>query len=230
VIRASVIISVYNAENLIERAVKSALHQQLHSNEYEILVVDDGSTDRTLERLKPYEGQISLLKLNHGGLSKACNAALAKIAGPYFIRLDADDTLAPKALSTLIGDLDKDPEVGLVYADWMEIDPAGHENRCVVDPFNLFRLLACGVLFRTSIAREIGGYNDLLFEEYDFMLRYLRVMPKTHHVAEALYNYFRHGDNMTQKSGYWDKGWKEFIAKWGEGELSKWNFHEVYQA
>ena len=228
-VKVTVAIAAYNVQDYIETAVEGVLHQSLPSSEREILIVNDGSTDQTLDAVARFDGLVRIIDEPHRGLANACNTGLACARGDYFLRLDADDTLAPDALLMMSNCLSADPAVGCVYSDRIEVYPDGRRVRVSLANFNVFRTIACGVMFRTDIARAIGGYEDMLFEEYDFLIRYLLANPKRWYLSDPLYNYVIHASNMTGRAGYWNQGWKQIIEKWGEAELARWNYREVYQ-
>lgn len=100
--KISVIIAAYNAEEFIEETLDSVLHQMM--DEYEVIVIDDGSTDRTAEILDQYKKQynnIHIIKQENEGPSAARNAGLAIAKGEYLYFLDADDVLELDSLSSL---------------------------------------------------------------------------------------------------------------------------------
>lgn len=225
--KVTVLMAVYNAQDRVAEAVASALAQTLPPKEREVLVVDDGSSDRTVDILHGFGPAVRLLTQPHQGLAKTCNTGLAAARGTYLMRLDADDTLAPEALAVMARHLDDDPAAGCVYSDRVEISPEGQSVLISMQPFNLFRTIACGILFRTEQARSIGGYDELLFEEYDFLLRYLHANPNRLYVPQPLYRYVKRAASLTQQAGYWEQGWQQLVRKWGETELKQWSPHEV---
>ena len=226
--RVTVLIAAYNAEASIAEAVESALSQNPPAGGHEVLVVDDGSTDRTRGVLARFGGSLRVLDQPHRGLAAALNAGLAAAGGEGFLRLDADDTLAPGALQALAGGLAATPAAGCAYADRIEVFPDGRTERISLAAFNVFRTIGCGILFRTGTARAIGGYDDLLFEEYDFLIRYLMASPERVYVPEALYRYRRHAAGMTGRPRYWEEGMAQMRRKWGEAALARWGYHEVF--
>ncbi|MBO5745537.1 MAG: glycosyltransferase family 2 protein [Clostridia bacterium] len=99
----SVIIPVYNRENYIEECLLSVINQTYKA--LEIIVVDDGSTDRTFELCKSVrsgDGRITLIKGDHGGVSAARNKALDAATGEYVIFVDSDDVIYPTAIESLV--------------------------------------------------------------------------------------------------------------------------------
>ncbi|MCW5515667.1 glycosyltransferase family 2 protein [Muriicola sp. Z0-33] len=97
----SIIIATYNRSGTIERCISSILRQSF--SDLEIIVVDDGSTDNTLNVLKPYEDKIRLFKHPFNkGVCAAKNTGLNQIKGDWFAFLDDDDELLPHALETML--------------------------------------------------------------------------------------------------------------------------------
>ena len=112
----SVAIAAYNAERTIGRAVESVLRQTFQS--FELIVVDDASTDLTSKTLAPYlcsQRVRLLLAGSNRGLAHALNRALEACRGAYLLQLDADDWLEPDALEKLIDAFERNPDVGAVY-------------------------------------------------------------------------------------------------------------------
>jgi len=112
----SVIIPTYNRGAFIVEAVESVLAQTHHS--VEVIVVDDGSTDDTLERLAPYRSDIIIVRTNHGGAPHARNAGMKVAKGKYVSFLDSDDRYLPHKLALQVQILDRFPDVGLVYSEF----------------------------------------------------------------------------------------------------------------
>jgi glycosyltransferase involved in cell wall biosynthesis len=215
----TVVIAAYNAEQTIGAAIESALSQTLAANEFEVIVVDDGSTDATASIVRRFGSPVRLIEAPHRGLAATCNAGLNEALGERFIRLDADDALDPDCLLILERVMSVNPSVGCAFGDRLETFPDGRRVRVDLEPFDLLKMIACGTMFRTALAREAGGYDDLLFEEYDFLLRYLQRAPRTFHVPVPLYTYTRHDAGMTAQPDYWRDGWNQLVAKWGIDRL-----------
>ena len=99
----SFIIPAYNAEKTIERAIKSILEQEETSLEYEIIVVNDGSSDNLDEKMEQYQQneKIKYFKKENGGLSDARNYGLTKSKGEYIIFVDSDDYISKSILSDI---------------------------------------------------------------------------------------------------------------------------------
>jgi glycosyltransferase involved in cell wall biosynthesis len=110
----SVLIDTYNHERFIEEAVESVLAQNFPVADREILVVDDGSTDRTPELLRKFEPHIRVLRKQNGGQASAFNVGIPECKGEIVAFLDADDWWAPTKLSQVVAAMNEDPAIGFV--------------------------------------------------------------------------------------------------------------------
>ena len=103
--RLSIIVPVYNVEPFIERCLRSILNQDIAQDEYEIIVVDDGTPDRSAEiaqRIADENENIVVIHRENGGLSAARNTGLEHIHGRYVFFVDSDDYIEPKVLSAIL--------------------------------------------------------------------------------------------------------------------------------
>jgi len=119
----SVIIPTHNCADYIADTIESVLAQTY--GEYEIIVVDDGSTDDTKSALAPYMGKIHYLHQNNRGVAAARNAGIARARGEYIAFLDADDIWFPTKLALQVHALEANPAVGLAFADFLDFDDTG---------------------------------------------------------------------------------------------------------
>lgn len=217
----TILIANYNGEAFLERAITSALAQQLPRHTYEVLVVDDGSTDGSPAILERHQADITTLRLAHQGLPGACNEGIRAARGDYLMRLDADDELDPTILARTAAVLDQREDVAFVTTDRWEINEAtGSAVRVHVDPANIYDLIAPGVLFRRAALVEVGGYEHLYWEEYDVFIRLLRRFHAQHLVL-PLYRYHRHPASLTARVEDRRKAWEALIQKWGIEELRR---------
>jgi glycosyltransferase involved in cell wall biosynthesis len=122
---ASVVMPVYNAERYVEMAVRSALNSDL--GDIEVLVVDDGSKDRSLEIVTGIgDPRVVVVRLRPSGRpSRPRNVGIARARAPYVAFLDADDLIKPDKLSSAVAALDGHPEAGFAFADFERIDAQG---------------------------------------------------------------------------------------------------------
>src|ERR1700676_4365722 len=108
----SVLIDTYNHERFIAQAITSVLGQDMAMDEVEIVVVDDGSTDRTPEIVHRFEPRVRVLRKTNGGQASAFNAGIAECRGEIIAFLDGDDWWAPGKLGRVVEELQRNPQVG----------------------------------------------------------------------------------------------------------------------
>ncbi len=121
--KVSVIIPTYNRAALVVETLEGALAQSF--TDREIIVVDDGSTDDTREKLEPYRDRITYVYQDNGGVNAARNHGLAHASGEYIALLDSDDLWKPWLLELFASVLDRNPDVGFVYSDFSVLKPDG---------------------------------------------------------------------------------------------------------
>lgn len=220
----SVIIPTYNCGQYIERAIESIFSQSISSNFYEVIVVDDGSTDNTLGILEKYDNRIKVIKQTHEGLVSALNRGIRGACGNYIMRLDADDYLDDKILWATMNILLAKPKYQFVYTDrYVIAENSKRKLRVNVHKDGIFNMIGCGILFNSRVFETIGYYRDLLFEEYDLMLRIYENKIKGYYLQQPLYCYIKHKDSMTAQSNYWEDGWKQLKDIWGNDILGKYS-------
>lgn len=125
---ATVLIDTYNQERFIAEAVESVLQQDFPASETEILVVDDGSTDRTAEIVRKFGPRVRLLRKSNGGQASAFNAGIPEARGEIVAFLDGDDWWKPKKLSAVMKALAENPQAGVVGHGIVQIDDATKEG------------------------------------------------------------------------------------------------------
>jgi glycosyltransferase involved in cell wall biosynthesis len=121
--RVSVIIAVYNGAATVNRALQSVFAQTF--SDFEILVVNDGSTDDTASVLARHGDRIRIITQSNRGLSAARNAGARASSGEYLAFLDDDDEWMPAKLARCVPILDADPDCALVYTLALKVDPQG---------------------------------------------------------------------------------------------------------
>jgi len=194
---ASVIIPAYNAAAYVAEAIDSVLAQDYPL--VEIIVVNDGSKDNTLDVLRGYGDRIRVVDQANAGPPKARNAGLHAVRGEFVAFLDADDVWSPSKLSAQIAHLAAHPDVGTVYTRWhvwrADADgvfrvpqgqatlPARVGTVPQVSGWMYTRLLlechllTTTVLMRASLIRQIGEFDVTLYngDDYDYWLRASRI-------------------------------------------------------
>jgi glycosyltransferase involved in cell wall biosynthesis len=121
----SVIIPAYNCDRYIVQAVESVLQQEDCS--YEIIIIDDGSTDATEEVLAPYRDRLHYVKQKNQGVAAARNHGIAISKADFVAFLDADDYFLPDKLAPQADILIKSPDLGMVHSGWQRVDYQGNK-------------------------------------------------------------------------------------------------------
>ena len=203
--RISVYVPSHNYGRFLADAIESVLRQTV--DDWEMIVVDDGSTDGTHEVMNLYRGhpKISLHRTEGIGLPAVCNYALARARGKYVIRLDGDDVFDENILLVLVSMMERDPGLALVFPDYYLVDPFGEifaqERRERLYSANHMLDLppngAC-TLVRADVLKEVGGYREDLGAQDGFDL-WTKVTKKykSANVNLPLFYYRRHGTNLT---------------------------------
>jgi glycosyltransferase involved in cell wall biosynthesis len=197
----SVIMPAYNAAEHIAETIESVLIQNYRN--FELIVVDDGSTDNTRKIVTSFENdKIKYFYKDNGGPSGARNLAIKEAKGQYIMPLDADDMMTPDFIARHLAEFEKHPDVDLVYSDVLLIDENSTPIRIMNKPEYqdqryLIRDLFCAghpiVPFRLGIRRsvfeKIGFYDEdlLIGEDYDMMRRFVKAGLKLHHLSEPLH-------------------------------------------
>lgn len=204
--KVTVYIANHNYEKYVGQAIDSVLSQTFA--DFELIVIDDGSADGSAEIMRLYEShpKVQLIFQSQKGLNVTNNIAFRAARGEYFMRLDADDILAPEALAVLSSTLDRDPRVGLVFPDYYHIDERGEIIELVRrHDFEKVGLLdqpahgAC-TMIRRSCLEMIGGYNEA-YNCQDGVDIWLRLIEhyQIKNVNVPLFYYRRHGANLTSQ-------------------------------
>jgi glycosyltransferase involved in cell wall biosynthesis len=215
---ATVLMATFNQAEYLPAAIDSLKEQTLSREDFEVVVVNDGSTDATSEILRAHDDWLRLVERDNRGLVASCNEGLALARGRYLARLDSDDQAHPRWLESLVEAMEANGgEACCAYPDRYEVGAGG---RSLVSPEgnNLYTLVACGTLFRTEALKAIGGYRPFYWEEYDLYLR-LRRAGSFIHVKEPLYVYRKHGAAMTSSKARRQSGWRELAREWGAATL-----------
>lgn len=197
----SLIVTNYNKARFIDRAIRSCLMQLVFRRNIEIIVVDDASTDDSLKIVREFRQDVHLIANDtNKGVAHASNLALEHSNGKYWMRVDADDFLNMYACAFMGGLLDENPDFDFVYCDHYRVDVHGVKvSKVRLDTDETLYQHGAGVLFRTDILREIGGYDETLrnCEDYDLLYRLKQSGRKGHYLQVPLYRYYIHGENMT---------------------------------
>jgi glycosyltransferase involved in cell wall biosynthesis len=192
----SVIIPVKDQEKYIGRCIRSILSQSLSSELYEVIVIDDGSKDKTAYALELFKKEIIIIKNKQNlGLPKALNIGIKKSKGTFIVRVDSDDYVNEDFLLILLKFLRLNNYVDAVACDYYLIN----DNEKILKRVNCSKSpIACGILFKSHQLIDIGMYDEdfLVNEEKDLRIRFLRKY-KIARLELPLYRYRKHSNSLT---------------------------------
>jgi len=208
-IKVSVLMSVYNGEKYLREAIDSILNQTF--TDFEFIIINDGSTDKTKEILESYSDvRIRLFHQENMGLTKSLNRGLKDAIGEYIARQDADDTSYPERLEKQVKYLDENHETGLVGTQVVIIDDRGREivtyNNLVENDKIQKELIRnntfChgSVIFRKECLNKVGYYREKFkyTQDYDFWLRIAEIF-KVANIDNILYKLRKPLDSITRR-------------------------------
>ena len=205
----SLVITTFNREAYLAAAIESVLQQTF--TDFELLLWDDGSTDRSVaitDRYAQRDRRVRVVTAAHRGRIAALQAAIAHTAGQYLGWVDSDDWLAPTALEETVRVLNAQPQAGMVYTDYLDMDEQGgvmrYGERCRL-PYSKEGLLLDFMTFhfrlmRRSVFEQVGGINSAStdVEDYDLCLR-LSEVTAIHRLRQPLYYYRNHAGSVSQQ-------------------------------
>ncbi|MDB5693169.1 MAG: glycosyltransferase family 2 protein [Alphaproteobacteria bacterium] len=217
----SVIVPAFDAEATLAETLRSALAQTWPN--IEVIVVDDGSTDRTAgiaARFEAEDGRVTLLRKDHGGVSSARNLAIAHARGDYVAPLDADDLWHPTKIEKQVEAARRGAvPPGFVYTLFRRIDMAGHV--CGSGPQESLRGLVVhrhlhrnfvgngsAMLIRRDALLEAGGYDERLLRGEDYLLQ-LRIASR--HRVEIVPEYLV---GYRLSPGSLSSDWRTALPSW----------------
>lgn len=211
----SVIVAAHNEERFIGRCLRSLLAQRFPRDRFEIIVIDDGSRDRTAEITESFGDSVRLLTNDSNlGLPTSLNRAIRSVRSPFIVRVDADDYVNASFVDVLYMFLAENPDLDAVACDYLLVDDReevlGRRN-CMDEP------IACGIMFRTDQMLDIGLYDEtfLLHEDRDLRVRFLE-KHTIHRIPLPLYRYRRHADNITNDTAAMEHHYQRLIDKHGD--------------
>jgi glycosyltransferase involved in cell wall biosynthesis len=192
----TVVVAAYNEDKFIGRCIRSLLSQHFPNELFEIMVVNDGSNDRTDYALELFEEDLTIINNDENiGLPASLNKAIRKVRTPYFVRVDADDFVGNNFILFLYSFITENPYMDAVACDYNVINNKElviSRNNCMESP------IACGIMFKTEQIIEIGLYDEdfLLHEERDLRIRFLKKY-NIYRLELPLYRYRKHENNIT---------------------------------
>jgi hypothetical protein len=214
----SVLIDTYNHERFVEKAIASVLEQDFPVSDREILVVDDGSTDRTPEILRGYSSQVRVLHKPNGGQASAFNVGIPECKGEVIAFLDGDDWWVAGKLQRIAQLMANDPSLGMVghaiidsYNDSTErVIAPDAQRRFRIDSVTsaeYFQMHRCylgtsRLTLRSSVARKILPIPEALTIEADeYLFTLAAALADSLILTEPLTHYRIHGANLFMTPG-----------------------------
>ena len=203
--KVSVIMAVYNREQYIRQAVESILEQTFQ--DFECLLVNDASTDKTAEVLDAFSQQNPRVKVltnsQNLGPAKSRNKAIEVAKGEYLAIMDSDDVSLPTRLEKQVEFLDRNTEIGLLGSSWYAIDDAGQTlwfNQSYQGPQAVHFMCHGTTLLRKTCLEQIGYYRPFFQYAHDYDL-YLRFSEKftIDNLSQALYHLRIHENSISTK-------------------------------
>jgi len=233
----SVIIPTYNRGWIIKEAIDSVLSQDYR--DFELIIVDDGSTDNTLEILNAYQDDITVLRQNNHGVSAARNWGITAASGRFIAFLDSDDLWLPQKLFRQVEFFNKNPDAQICQTEetWIRkgvrVNPKKRHKKlwgmifeqslalCLVSP--------SAVMIRRSLFDEVGVFDEKLpvCEDYDLWLRISCRFPVYLVDTPLIIKRGGHDDQLSASSGL-DKFRIKSLKKIIENDLlSKTQYREA---
>ena len=208
----SVVIATYNRANYLAETIDSVLSQSFQK--FELIVVDDGSTDETRRVVAPYGSRVRYLYQENRGPSAARNLGARNASAGWISIQDSDDLCLPNHLETLYGYANKHPESGMVFANGSYLGGPAHDRETIIPAAKSRRLAEQGVrledLFDKSIVRlqaaliskrcydDVGGHDESLriSMDLDLTFRLISRYPVAY-LDEVVFSYRRHLGNIS---------------------------------
>jgi glycosyltransferase involved in cell wall biosynthesis len=212
----SVIVPVYNQEKFVGRCLRSLLHQTIPHEKYEIIVINDGSTDRTPYALELFHDAIHpITNQTNIGLPASINLGIMAARSPYIVRVDSDDYVNQNFLNFLHFYLDQNRYADAVACDYLLVNDSEEvleRANCMDHP------IACGIIFRKQQLIDIGMYDESfrLYEDQDLRIRFEKKYS-INRLELPLYRYRRHETNITNDSVAMEHHRQNLIRKHGPG-------------
>ena len=195
-IKVSVIIPVYNQEKFLGRCIRSLINQTYNSENYELILVNDGSTDNTQKVIEKYQNHLKVINNEKNiGLPNSLNLGIRAANGSFIVRVDSDDYVNEKFLSYLTDYLTENSNFDAIATDYLLVDDS---ERVLSREYADQKPIACGIMFRIEQLIEIGLYNeDFKFREEEELRKRFEKKYKINRVPIPLYRYRKHDANMT---------------------------------
>jgi glycosyltransferase involved in cell wall biosynthesis len=238
--KVSIIIPLYNQSTYIGESIQSALDQTFR--DFEVIVVDDGSTDGSSEVIKGFGDHIRCIRQENKGLAGARNTGILAARGEFIALLDADDEWLPTYLERMVALANQEPEASSYYCQAQAIDVDGNELPQIfggpaLHPEKLYHallranfIIPSTILMCRSVVVEAGLFDQGLRSCEDWDL-WLRLLP-THKIVgidDVLVRYRIHGSSLSTNPAGMQKAIRAVVEKhfgMGDEKPEEWTFEK----
>lgn len=203
-IRVSVVMPVYNGEKYLKQSIESVIQQSY--KDWELIIVNDCSTDRSRDIMQSYVEVDSRIRIvdnsNNLKLPMSLNAGFREARGEYLTWTSDDNLYKVNALEELVGYLENNPEIGLVYSDMDYVDALLNfikEQRLEPEMLLYSDCIGASFMYRREVLDKVGEYDPDMFlvEDYEYWIR-ISEQFKIGHLNKNLYTYRMHGSSLTE--------------------------------
>lgn len=201
----SIIVTNFNYGKYIKKCIDSCISQNFIKKNFEIIFVDDKSTDDSIFVINKFKKKFKNLKiiknLKNVGVAQSANRAIKQAKGKYVVRVDSDDYINREFLRILVLFLEHNQEYFSVSCDYFLVDK--NEKKFSKVSYNE-RPISCGVLYQKSKLKKLGGYNSKFRhrEEEELRFRSQKKGYKSYNINLPLYNYLKHDKNKTYSKDF----------------------------
>lgn len=195
----SIIVTNYNYGSYLQRCLRSVLNQK--NVNHEVIMVDDCSTDNSLEMVKIFEPDVKVISTSqNSGVSGAANLGIKIARGQFIIRVDADDYVSSDMCYFMKTYLESNHDAFCVSCDYHLVD--NHEN-IIERKYAEKEPVSCGIMYRKDLFLQSGGYNDAMrHREEEELRKRLGEYYRIHHLKIPFYRYRMHNSNKTKTPEY----------------------------
>jgi len=199
----SVVVTNYNYGKYLPRCIRSCLSQK--SVNVEVIVVDDLSTDKSIEALQPFEEYIKIIRNQQNiGVAASANVGFRSSRSQFVIRVDADDFVSLDMCCFMKKYLEANHDAFCVSCDYVLVDD--HEN-IIERKYAEKENISCGIMYRRDLLMEYGGYDpNMRHREEEELRKRLGDFYNIHHLRIPFYRYRMHSHNKTKEPEY--KTWE----------------------
>ena len=199
--KVTVLVTIHNHEKYIGRCLRSLVSQKIDKKFFEIIIVNDASTDNSEAIIDVFKEDIIYIKNKKRiGLPGSLNVGIKKIKTPYFVRVDSDDYVNENFLEYLVNFIEYNKYKDAIAVDYYLVN----DREEVLKRVNcLEKPIGCGIIFRTDQIIKLGMYDKefLLHEDKDLMIRFLKKY-KVSRLELPLYKYRQHENNISKNKKF----------------------------